>query len=172
MKRISISKWPLLFIVVSLSCNQKKPATGHTAATTDSVTENKKPIEGVTAAGSQPSADTLVQTATPPPEDGITTVACKFRGASKKKCLSLQFSCGDFGAANISLLNDEQKKLWQSLRLADNQTANTGNPVYIGRTFEITYGMMEGSPCESDDQNQKPAKRKIPNILSFRLQNI
>jgi hypothetical protein len=171
-------KCPLLLLIVALSCNQTSPdnkansdtANGKQSADTVKRQSVTPPVAG---AGSQPSRDTVAMRAAPPPEKGIISLSCKFIDASRTSCLRLLFSCGDFGAANISLLNHEQRKLWESLLVKNDDGVEVGNPEYVGRTFEITYGMMEGAACDAADGNKvKPAIARIQNILSFQLVTI
>lgn len=92
--------------------------------------------------------------------DRPKVVTCSYIGSAQRGCYHYYFSCGDFVAANISQLSEQERSLWDNL-------SN-----YEGRDFQITYSKTEGWPCQAGypDTNVM-ARGDVPLITGFKLLN-
>ena len=109
-------------------------------------TSNKSAAQPV-AVTNQPAASS---TSGPMKVEGV------FQDASNADCLHLVFSCGDFGNASINTPYGPQKMIWNELVIWDGNKA-TPNPRSVGKTFVITYQMVDGVACGESG----PKKREV-----------
>ncbi|GHN02486.1 hypothetical protein WSM22_39750 [Cytophagales bacterium WSM2-2] len=107
-------------------------------------------------------ADLPEENAAPQTQTGI------FQEASMGDCFHLTFSCGDFSSAAPSPdMPAKEKALWQALTVEDKTGVVDANPKYKGKTFEITFKMINGKEC--GDPSDEGKITQIPLILGFKL---
>jgi hypothetical protein len=90
-------------------------------------------------------------------------ITCTFNDYSVGDCGHMEFSCGDYGDADVSSLTEDEQQLWKSLSVSDG-TGEHGNPEYIGKEFEIRIGTVRGLAC-----NEGRGEGWVPRILAFKL---
>jgi hypothetical protein len=95
---------------------------------------------------------------------GESTVAnCLFTYGHNIGCKHMEFSCGEFGQAEIAL-SDEDLTLWDSMIVLTDDGLY-GRQDYYDGLFEITYEKATGTSC-SDSLKRKTV---VPRITGFRL---
>lgn len=91
-------------------------------------------------------------------------VKCTFNNASEGDCRHIQFSCGDFGLAEVNL-SDKEEALWSSL-YSESPSGYQPNPDLVGKVFVITYQKTSVKACDgSEDLHQVDA----PLVIGFKL---
>lgn len=94
-------------------------------------------------------------------------VQCVFQGLNEAgKCTHLEFSCGDFGAANTKGLSKEDRLLWQKLIVENEEGEKIANPVYLGQKFTIAHNLVKQLTCTA---GSGPQLQEVPNLVAFRL---
>jgi hypothetical protein len=92
--------------------------------------------------------------------DRVKVVTCSYLGSGQGDCVHYYFSCGDFVAADIDHLSEQEQSLWNDL-------SN-----YEGRNFQITYSKTEGWPCQAGYPDTSVMTRgAVPLITGFKLVN-
>lgn len=115
------------------------------------------------------SSDSTVAEASPVPYGEVKTEVCTYKDYIVGDCVHIDFSCGDFGAAQRNQLDAASLKLWSGLSVEDSTGYEVPNPLYVGKQFEIRFNYTKASACQDLSEPEKEVE--VANILSFKLVN-
>lgn len=110
-----------------------------------------------------------VATAPAIPYGEVKAEVCTYKDYIVGDCVHIDFSCGDFGAAQRNQLDTASLKLWSGLSVEDSTGYEVPNPLYIGKQFEIRFNYTKASACQDPSEPEKEVE--VANILSFKLVN-
>lgn len=95
----------------------------------------------------------------------IQIIQCVFKSVSESAgCVHIEFSCGDFGPANISNLPADDLLLWNKLVMNDEAGGLMANPSYTGQKFTIVHNLIRKTICEEGS-----LVKEVPNLVAFRM---
>ncbi|PZR35658.1 MAG: hypothetical protein DI538_14855 [Azospira oryzae] len=123
---------------------------------------------GCQTKSTESTSDSTSVVATPQVAYGeIKTEVCSFKDYIVGDCVHIDFSCGDFGAAQRDQMDDESKKLWTDLSVEDSTGYEIPNPKYVNKQFEIRFNHIKASSCQDASAPEKEIE--VQNVLSFKL---
>lgn len=95
----------------------------------------------------------------------IQIMQCVFKSVTiSGACVHIEFSCGDFGLANVGQLGANDLELWRKLTIINDVGEVVANPAYLGQKFTIAHNLIRKLTCEGSSQTME-----VPNLVAFRM---
>jgi hypothetical protein len=93
----------------------------------------------------------------------INEANCVFTFGANNNCKIMEFSCGDFGQAQVQL-SGEDLALWNSM-IVKNDDGLYGQQEYYDGLFQLVYKKSKATVCHEDSQ----VEMTVPEIIGFKL---